>query len=188
MTTLQAAFGALEGYIAEYGNPDGQPKEEVRESRFGALEVMLAEAEQRARFKLPPDLHGLFRLCDGFTDTRYTRLYSLNGVIEQLRGFDGKSETLKVISIGDGCGLDEKSIVLMAAEHFKDNEAKIVFYDYPLDFDEELNASFKKRFTPEALALWEADRRAEASEEMVTYGPANVVEFLEYVVSTAEQV
>ena len=118
----------------------------------------------------------------------YTSLHSLERVIDQLRRFDGRRARLKVISIGDGCGLDEKSIVLMGAEHFKDNEAKIVFYDYPLDFDEELNASFKGRLTREALALWEADRSAEESEEMVTYGPANAVEFLEYVVSTAEQV
>ncbi len=128
MTTLEAAFSELERYIAQHGDPDGQPKEEVRESRFDALETMLVEAEQLSGVELPPDLRALFRLCDGFTDTRYTSLHSLERIIEQLRRFD-RNAKLKLISIGDGCGLDEKSIVLMGAEHFTDNEAKIVAYN-----------------------------------------------------------
>ncbi|MFN0253165.1 MAG: hypothetical protein ACKV2T_40200 [Kofleriaceae bacterium] len=187
MATLEATFDELASYIAKHGNPRGRPKEEVRVSRFDALETMLVEAERLSGFMLPPDLRALYRRCDGFTDTRYTSLHSLEHVIEQLRGFDRKQAGLKTISIGDGCGLDEKSIVLMNAEHFRDNEARIVFYDYRLDFDEELNASFKSRLTSEAVALWKAGS-FEVTEEMVTFGPANAVEFLEYVVSTAEQV
>ncbi len=198
MTKVATAFEELEAYIKEHGNPRGVPKEEVLSSRFVELKERLAAAERASGFALPEDLRELFKLCDGFTDPRYTSLHSLESVIEQLEEFEGSGKGLSSIWIGDGCGLDEKSITLLHGKHFRDGVAKIVFYDYRLDIDEDRNASFKDRFTAEARARWRrrsaSDAEAsdadedEEEEDMVTYGPMTTAEFLEYVVDTASQV
>ncbi|MEZ4363811.1 MAG: hypothetical protein R3B48_26770 [Kofleriaceae bacterium] len=189
MTDVATAFEELAEYIKEHGNARGVPKEEVRAPVYDEFKERLVAAERAAGFSIPEDLRELYSLCDGFTDPRYTTLHSLKSLIQRLEKFDGSGDGLRSISIGDGCGLDEKHITLLHGKHFQDGEAKIVFYDYPLDIDEEQNDAFKDRFTAEALASWRASTaNDEEDEEMITYGPMTTAEFLEYVLSTASQI
>ncbi|NJM90770.1 MAG: hypothetical protein HC863_00280 [Myxococcales bacterium] len=190
MTEVASAFEELAAYIEEHGNARGVPPARVLVSRFDELQNHLAAAERSSGFSLPEDLRELFTLCDGFTDPRYTNLHTLQSVINELTEFDGSRDGVLSIWIGDGCGLDEKTITLMHGKHFKDGVAKIVFHDYLLDIDEAQNNAFKERFTDDALTRWRASTEGDenAGDEMVDYGPMTTAEFLDYVLSTASQV
>jgi hypothetical protein len=189
MTEVAAAFEELAAYIKEHGNERGVPAERVLASAFDEVKDRLAAAERSSGFSLPEDLRELFTLCDGFTDPRYTNLHTLQSVIAELEEFDASRDGLLSIWIGDGCGLDDKSITLIHGKHFRDGVPKILFYDYLLDIDEAQNDAFKERFTDEARARWRSTTESdEADEEMVNYGPMTTAEFLDYVLSTASQV
>lgn len=178
--TFPDVFSKLRAEIERRGDPKGVPPVVVRPSRYAELEDALRSAEASSGFALPDDLHELYRYCDGFVDVRYSSLHGLERIIERLTNDENDTS----LWIGDGSGMDEKYIYLVPGRFLKDGVAKIMFDDYLMPHDEDLNDSFRDRFTEEGLEAY-----GEHGEDGFTcYGPCTATELVEYVLETMRAV
>ncbi len=192
----------IESHLDELkDNLEGHEDKLVRflPSNFAAHAAAWEALEQRIGRPLPADLRCFYQTCDGFTDNRYTRIGGVDRLLVAVgRALDGAGD-LKLASIGDGCGLDEKSIELVLGNAFDGGAPMFVFHDYRLDFDVDTLLGFRRRVLASTRAAFEArfplwlggngkavDDADEA--ELVHYGPATMTELIEYIIATAAQV
>ena len=191
MNTLETALEALRKHIEQQGGDSvfDSPVFEEHEKEWEALEKRLGNT-------LPEDLRKFYQTCDGFTDNCYTCFVSLREFIDELnKTLDGhKDGDLFVASVGDGSGLDDKWIIFLLGEHFRDGEPKFMILHYLMDYDKdmdaydiELNKSYQERIVASYKPRFE-EELPPRNDELVWYGPATIKELVIYILEKAKRV